>query len=216
MAAEEATNPIKILVVEDDPDWVRSITVLLHQQSDMLVVGAALSGEEAVQLAATLSYDIALIDFHLSAEGLNGVQTAMELSDASSAKCIMLTSERDERRMTDAFTAGAYEYVDKTRFRDLAQVIRNVHHHPEAMDALHKELNRLKREEQLKSLTAAEREIFERIEQGQTHAEMEQQLVKAESTIKNQINKLLKKLGVKSGREAVEKVRRNGIEKPRQ
>ncbi|EFM12449.1 two component transcriptional regulator, LuxR family [Paenibacillus curdlanolyticus YK9] len=214
MGVVETTNPIKILIVEDDPDWVRSITTFLHLQPDMLVVGAALSGEEAVRLAASLSYDIALIDFHLSEEGLNGVQTALELNELKPARFIMLTSERDERRMTDAFTAGAYEYLDKARFRELAQTIRSVHHHPEAMDALHKELKRLKREEQLSSLTPAEREIFERIEQGQTHAEMEKQLVKAESTLKNQINKILKKLGVKSGREAVEKVRRNGIGKP--
>jgi NarL family two-component system response regulator LiaR len=79
------------------------------------------------------------------------------------------------------------------------------------MEALLKEFTRLKREEQLKELTAAEREVFDMIEQGYTQSQIGRMLHKTESTLKNQVNKLLKKLGVRSSREAVKKVRRKGL-----
>jgi len=205
-------HTIRILIVEDDPDWIRSITTLLHQQPDLLVVGAATDAEEAVRLASSIEYDVVLMDVHLSDAGANGIHAALELrSIRPQSRAIMLTSQNDERTMTEAFTAGASYFLEKTRFRELASTIRSIHHHPEAMDALLKELSRLKREEQLQGLTAAEREVFELMEQGHTHAQIERRLFKAESTLKNQINKMLKKLGVRSGKEAVEKVRRNGL-----
>ena len=79
------------------------------------------------------------------------------------------------------------------------------------MEALLKEFTRLKREEQLQVLTAAEREVFELIEDGYTQPQIQEKLYKAESTLKNQVNKMLKKLGVRSSKEAVEKVRRKGL-----
>ncbi len=71
----------------------------------------------------------------------------------------------------------------------------------------------MKREEALRNLTPAEREVFELLNDGYTHTQIETKLYKTESTLKNQINKMLKKLGVKSGKEAVEKIRRKGIVK---
>ncbi|GFN31744.1 response regulator [Paenibacillus xylaniclasticus] len=208
----QGAHIIRILIVEDDADWIRSITTLLHQQPDLLVVGAATNAEEAIKLSASIEYDIVLMDVLLSEGSENGIYTALELrSIRPQSRVIMLTSQNDERTMTDAFTAGASYYLDKTRFRELASTIRSVYYHPEAMDALLKELSRLKREEQLQGLTAAEREVFELMEQGHTHAQIEKKLFKAESTLKNQINKMLKKLGVRSSKEAIEKVRRNGL-----
>ncbi|WP_338130595.1 hypothetical protein [Cohnella ginsengisoli] len=61
------------------------------------------------------------------------------------------------------------------------------------MEALLKELRRLKREEQLQPLTAAEREVYVMLEEGYTHAQIERKLYKSESTLKNQVNKILKK-----------------------
>jgi DNA-binding NarL/FixJ family response regulator len=202
--------PIKVLIVEDDPDWVRALTAFLSREQDLLVVGAAATSEEALSLAGTLAFDVALMDIQLEGSRLDGIQTAMLLHEQSAAKLIMLTSLTDEQSMTQSFTAGAVHYLEKSRFAELPFAIRTAYRHAAPMEALLKELNRLKREEQLAGLTAAEREVFELIEQGYTQAQIEQKLYKAESTLKNQVNKMLKKLGVKSSKEAVEKVRRRG------
>lgn len=204
-------NPIKLLLVEDDPDWVKAMTAFLNREPDLLVVGAAADADEALAAARALPFDAVLMDIQLSGSRLDGIRTAIELLEIRPAKILMLTSLGDERHITESFTAGAVNYIEKSHFRDIPQAIRSAVHQPAAMEALLKEFNRLKREEQLKDLTTAEREIFELIEEGHTQAAIGKKLFKAESTLKNQINKMLKKLGVRSSKEAVEKVRRKGL-----
>ncbi|WP_239618365.1 response regulator transcription factor [Cohnella mopanensis] len=202
---------IKVFLVEDDTDWIKAITAFLNKEEDMLVVGSATSAEEAIRLAYTVSFDVVLMDIQLTDKGLDGIYAAVEMLEIRPTKIIMLTSLTDEHVMTQAFTAGAIHYLDKTRFKELPHMIRSAHHHSAAMEALLKELSRLKREEQLKQLTEAEREVFELIEEGYTQAQIERKLYKAESTLKNQVNKILKKFGAKSSKEAVEMVKRKGL-----
>jgi len=202
---------IKVLLVEDDPDWIKAMTAFLNHEEDILVVGAAMQSAEAIRLARTLEFDVVLMDIQLTDGGLEGIHTAVVMHEIHPAKIIMLTSVNEESIITQAFTAGAVNYIEKTRFKEIPQAIRNAYHHPSAMDALLKEFARLKREEQLKELTPAEREVFELIEAGYTQTQIEQKLYKAESTLKNQVNKILKKLGVKSSKEAIERVRRKGL-----
>jgi DNA-binding NarL/FixJ family response regulator len=202
---------IKVVLVEDDPDWIKAMTLFLNKEEDILIVGAATGSAEAIQLARTIPFDVVLMDIQLSGSQLDGIHTAIEMHDIHPAKIIMLSSLNDEDVMTQSFTAGAVNYIEKSNFKELPHAIRNAFHHPLAMEALLKEFSRLKREEQLKELTSAEREVFELIEEGYTQPEIEKKLYKAESTLKNQVNKMLKKLGVKSSKEAVKKVKRKGL-----
>lgn len=202
---------IKVFIVEDDADWIKALTSFLNKEPDLLVVGAATNSGEALSMAQNMAIDVVLMDIQLEGSRLDGIQTAMMMQEYSAVKIIMLTSLNDEQSMTQAFTAGAVQYLEKTRFQELPQAIRAAYHHSAPMEALLKELARLKREEQLKELTGAEREVFELIEAGYTQSQIEQKLYKTESTLKNQVNKILKKFGVRSSKEAVEKVRRRGL-----
>ncbi|GIO96517.1 DNA-binding response regulator [Paenibacillus lautus] len=205
-------NRIQIFLVEDDPDWVKSMTVFLNAQEDMIVVGTAESPEQATAMAQILSFDIVLMDIQLTAGRLDGIYTAAEIYERKpQAKVIMLTSLSDEQVITQSFTAGAVNYIEKSKYKELPAAIRSAVLHPGSMEVLLKEFARLKREEQLRVLTPAEREVFDLLDEGYTHSQMEKKLFKTESTLKNQINKILKKLGVRSSKEAVEKVRRKGI-----
>ena len=184
-------STIQIFLVEDDPDWIKAMTVFLNGQEDMLVAGAAQTPEQAAAMARVLSFDVVLMDIQLTPGQLDGIYTAADILEIRpQAKVIMLTSMDDEQTITQAFTAGAVQYIEKARFKELPGAIRGALLHAGPMEALLKEFSRLKREEQLRGF-------------------------KSESTLKNQINKILKKLGVKSGKEAVEKVRRKGIIKDR-
>ncbi|MGG4341453.1 response regulator [Paenibacillus lautus] len=205
-------NRIQIFLVEDDPDWIKSMTVFLNAQEDMIVVGTAESPEQAIAMAQILSFDIVLMDIQLTAGRLDGIYTAAEIYERKpQAKVIMLTSLSDEQVITKSFTAGAVNYIEKSKYKELPAAIRSAVLHPGSMEVLLKEFARLKREEQLRVLTPAEREVFDLLDEGYTHSQMEKKLFKTESTLKNQINKILKKLGVRSSKEAVEKVRRKGI-----
>ncbi|WP_219837435.1 response regulator transcription factor [Paenibacillus sp. R14(2021)] len=205
-------SAIRVFLVEDDLDWIKAITTFINRETDMLVVGAVTNSAEAVQFARTVAFDVVLMDIQLTDRKHEGLYTALEIHElVPKAKIIMLSSVNDEQVMTKAFTAGAVNYIEKTSFLQLPHAIRSAFHHSAPMDALLKEFARLKREEQLKGLTAAEREVFELIEEGFTQSQIERKLYKAESTLKNQVNKMLKKLGVRSSREAVEKVSRKGM-----
>lgn len=205
-------NRIHVFLVEDDPDWIKSMTVFLNAQEDMIVAGAAESPEQAIAMAQVLSFDIVLMDIQLTAGRLDGIYAAAEILERKpDAKVIMLTSLDDELVIMQSYTAGAVNYIEKSNFEELPAAIRSAVHQPGSMEVLLKEFARLKREEQLRSLTPAEREVFDLLDEGYTHSQMEKKLFKTESTLKNQINKILKKLGVRSSREAVEKVRRKGI-----
>lgn len=203
--------PIRLLLVEDDPDWTKALTVFLNQERDMLVVGTAASRGEAVSLARVLEFDVAVMDICLTPGQVDGIYAASEVLEQQSVKVIMLTSLAEESIITQAFTAGAVQYVVKSDYRSLPDVIRGALKGGNPMEALLKEFARLKREEQLRPLTGAEREVFELLEDGYTQPQIGRKLYKAESTLKNQVNRILKKLRVKSSKEAVEKVRRGGL-----
>jgi NarL family two-component system response regulator LiaR len=209
-------SSIRVFIVEDDPDWIKAMTAFLNEEDDLLVVGAATDAEEAVRLAGSLAFDVVLMDIQLGHNRLGGIYAALEVHEIHPAKIIMLTSVSDASVITQAFTAGAVNYIEKAHFKQLPQAIRSAFHHPAPMEALLNEFARLKREEQLRGLTDAEREVFELIEQGYTQSQIVRMLYKTESTLKNQVNKMLKKLGVKSSREAVEKVRRKGLMRDRE
>lgn len=211
----EAAERIKVLLVEDDPDWIKGLTGYLNKEADLLVVGAAMTREEAVAMAGRLSFDVALVDVQLTEGGREGILVAADLLELRPVRVLMLTSMNDDRTITQAFTAGAVNYIEKSRFQDIPQAIRAALRHPAAMDALLKEFARLQREEQLRALTPAEREVFELIEAGYTQPEIERKLFKTESTLKNQVGKILKKLGVRTSKQAVDKVRRKGIDSDR-
>ncbi|WP_285891389.1 response regulator transcription factor [Paenibacillus pasadenensis] len=212
----ESVLPIRLLVVEDDPEWVRSLGLYLETEPDLLIAGWAAAPEQALAAARSLEYDAVLMDIQLGDGVQDGIATAADLLELREVPVIMLTSVEDERTMTRSFSAGAVNYVEKSRYSDLPSVIRSAVRQPAApMQALLKEFRRLKREERLQPLTAAEREVFELIEEGRTQPEIGRRLFKSESTLKNQVNRILKKLGARSSREAVRKLRRGDTDSDR-
>ncbi|MFB0535075.1 MAG: response regulator transcription factor [Anaerolineae bacterium] len=71
-------NPISVLLVDDNPTFLRIATRLLQEQSDVVVVGTAGEGEEVLAQAQGLQPDIVLID--LTMPGLSGLKSVSENS----------------------------------------------------------------------------------------------------------------------------------------
>ncbi|MFD2611041.1 response regulator [Paenibacillus gansuensis] len=204
-------KPVRVILVEDDSDWASAMLSFLEREGDLKLVGTAADRDSALALFSTVEAEVVLMDIQLGSGGLEGIRLAVDMSEIRPVKIIMLTSLEDEQVITRAFTAGAVNYVRKTDYRQLPAAIRSAVTDGSPMEILIREFGRLKREEQLAPLTAAEREVFELLEEGYTKPQIQRKLFKTESTIKNQMNKLLKKLGVRSGKEAVEKVKRKGL-----
>ena len=121
---EGATRKPTVLLADDHPDILKSLTRLLS--FDFEVVAAASSGEEALEDAFHFDPDIALLD--ITMPGRDGFQTARDLRQrAVRARIVFLTMHESEEFVTEAFRSGGQGYVIKTRLHaDLIRALQRV------------------------------------------------------------------------------------------
>src|SRR5262249_41076532 len=94
-------GPIRVLVVDDQYAFTDMMRVVLDLQSDIEVVGTAVTGDEGLQLAFEAHPDVALVDYHMP--GLSGLDVIKELKVAKElTKVIVLTGDTDEEVMAEA------------------------------------------------------------------------------------------------------------------
>jgi pilus assembly protein CpaE len=121
-------HPIHVLVVDDSAMTRGMLSQLVGAQADMVVVGTAASGHEAVRRADELQPDIVLMDVHMP--DLDGIQaTWLVSSKVPLGGVIMVTSEERIDFLQKAMIAGAQGYVLKP-FGDgakLLETIRDTH-----------------------------------------------------------------------------------------
>lgn len=204
-------DKIRVSIVEDDIAWLKAMTGFLNTNDDMVITGTASSKEDAVNMARTIQCDVILMDINLNENTCDGIYAAYEILQFSQVKIIMLTSLKDEEIIKDAFTAGAINYVSKENYKDIPSAIRNAVKDNSPFEVILKEFSRLKKEEQLKDLTEAEKEVYRYIEKGYTQPQITQTLYKTHNTLRAQIKSILKKLGVSSSKEAIKKVNSKGL-----
>jgi len=202
---------IRVAIVEDDLVFQKAITKFINMQPDMIVVGVASNKNDAVNLAKSLAIDLILMDINLNGNESDGIFAALEILQFSDAKIIMLTCIDDASTIMDSFTAGVVHYVLKENYMEIPNIIRLLHKNGTPFKVLINEFSRLKKAEQLQDLSIPEKEIFDLLEQGYTQAEIGKILYKTENTIKTQIKSILKKLNVKSTKEALKKVELKGL-----
>lgn len=202
---------ITVFLVEDDPVWRKGLVDFLNKQPDISVVGEAGTKEEAIERFAPGNADVVLMDINLTENNLDGIETAVAFMELQAdCKIIMLTSLTAEDVIVESFSAGAVNYISKTSFKEIPDAIRAAHNrvsaiHPTAAAALRNEFLRMKKEEDQKLLSPAEKDILQLIHQGQTQTQIEQSLHITKRTIKNHVNRILKKMGVKTSKEAAAK-----------
>jgi DNA-binding NarL/FixJ family response regulator len=200
-------DKIKVLIVDDDIDWIKSMSEFLNLKSDMYIAAIATNREETLKLINSIEVDVILMDINLVGNKLDGISLAAEISQMKDVKIIMLTVFNDENIITDSFTAGAVNYISKIDYKKIPEAIRSTYKNFSPYEVLLKDYLRLKEEEQLKDLSQPEKEIFKLIQKGYTQSEIENKLFKTKNTIKTQIRSILNKFGVKDSKEAVKKAR---------
>jgi len=118
--------PVRTLLVDDHPAYLERARQLLEQHPGVEVAGIALSGEEAIALAADLRPDLVLLDFQMP--GLNGIETARRLtSQHPDLKVIIVTAHDDPAYRIAAGEAGAHAWIAKTDIADmLGSLVRSL------------------------------------------------------------------------------------------
>jgi len=196
-------DAISVVIVDDHPLFRRGVVAALRAERDLHVVGEADSGEQALDLALTLSPRVMLLDIGM--DGWDGIYTAEKVSAACPATAIvMLTSSNDRTKLLAAFKAGARAYVLKgVSGQELGCVVR-------AVAAGEAYVTQSLAREMLASLTQApvpdppeelsdrERQILSLIGSGFTNRAIAEELCLSEQTIKHYVTKILEKLQVRS------------------
>lgn len=216
--------PIRILIVEDDPDWLRGLKDYLNRQGDMIVVESCSTAESARTLLTALeaSADVVLMDIMLQNEPV-GIELAELAFTMWGAKVIMLTSMEEKDLIFRSFHAGAIDYQIKSRFEEIPAIIRAAHARQSSINAavadqMREEFRRLKRLEiqfKIKEvrdlITPTELQVLDMIDQGHTQTEIANRFFISLRTVKIHVGHILKKLGSPSSKDAAQLLRNLGL-----
>lgn len=117
-------KPITVLVVDDDPTIRDGLVAILEIQADLLPVGEAADGQEAVRMARDLHPDVVLMDVGMP--GLDGIEATRQIRrESPGTHVVMLTVY--PTHISEALAAGASRYLLKDCSpRVLVQAIREV------------------------------------------------------------------------------------------
>ena len=119
------TNPIRVLIVDDHAMVRRGLAAFLKAKPDLLLVGEASNGGEAISLCERLQPDVVLMD--LMMPGMGGAEaTRVIVNRWPAVRVIALTSFGDKEMVREALAAGALSYLLKNvSAEDLAEAIRS-------------------------------------------------------------------------------------------
>jgi len=121
---------VRVLVVDDDPDFVEAAKVSLAADRRIEVVGGAASGDEAVRQAAALRPEVVAMD--VAMPGLDGLEeTTLIRKDQPECRVVLVSGsifvDRGDEGFEAARAAGASAYVVKSRaVLDLAEIVVSV------------------------------------------------------------------------------------------
>jgi two-component system NarL family response regulator len=192
---------IRILLVDDHPALRMGLALLLDAEPDMMVVGKAKSGEEAVSLFAACRPDITIMDLRMS--NMSGVQAIETIrASAPTARIVVLTSYDRDEDIYQSLRAGAMCYLLKEMpYEEIAAAIRSVHsgrrHFP--LRVSEKLAERLA----MPDLSERELEVLRLMSAGLSNKEIAAELSVVVGTVKYHINNILSKLNAEDRTQAV-------------
>jgi NarL family two-component system response regulator LiaR len=212
------TEPISVLLVDDHSMVREGVRAFLLTQSDILVVGEAGSGEEAIRLAQQHVPDVILMD--LIMPGIDGVEATRRVKQVSPrTQIVVLTSYHEDEHIFPALKAGALSYVLKdVSAGELASAIRKAATgeavlHPRVAARVIQELQGRRADalNPFMELSERELEVLKLIAAGMSNAEMAAKLVLSEKTIKGHVSNILNKLHLVDRTQAAVYAWREGI-----
>jgi DNA-binding NarL/FixJ family response regulator len=192
------------LIIADDHELARTgLRGMMTGQPDLLVVGEAATGHEAVALCRRLRPDLALMDVRMpDLDGLAATRVIKQ--DTPATAVVMVTMHENPEYLLEALRAGAAGYVlkDATHAEVLKTVRRVLEGEvlltPEVASRLLVRLVREKRPspEQAVHLTSRELVVLRLVAQGWTNREIAGELHLSAGTVKVHVERILAKLGV--------------------
>ena len=215
-------DPISVLIVDDQPLIRSGLRAGFADARDIVVVGEASSGEDAVRVVQQQRPDVVLMDIVMP--GMNGVEATRRICRPGTTKpsVVILTMYDCDEYVFEALRAGACGFVLKdVQPEVLTEAVRQVAAgrgilSPSVTRRLISEFARRRAptsdgELGLSRLTRREREVFQLLAQGHRTEEVASVLRLCESTVKSHVQHLYHKLGVRDRVQVVIYAYENGL-----
>ncbi|WP_426122861.1 response regulator [Pararhizobium sp. PWRC1-1] len=186
------TGPIRVLTADDHPLIREGLSALFVGNDDIVIVGEAADGVEAVELFGTLRPDILLLDLQMPR--MNGIEALIEIrSRDPHARIVVLTTYDTEHLASQALAAGAKGYLLKSSVRrELINTIRAVHsgrNHVDPTVAATLDIHAID-----DTLTKREVAVLALIAEGLSNRSIGDRLSITEETVKGHVKNILLKL----------------------
>jgi DNA-binding NarL/FixJ family response regulator len=207
------SRPITV-VVADDQRMVRSgLRVILDTEPGIRVVAEAGDGAEAVDLVRRHQPDVALLDIRMPV--LDGLQAARKVPAVSPpTRVLILTTFDADEYVYEALRAGASGFLLKDAPADqLITAVRSLAAGDALIDPVitRRLISRftlaargpVELPDELRQLTAREREVLRLVARGLSNVEIARELVVEENTVKTHVSRILMKLGLRDRVQAV-------------
>ena len=201
---------IKVLLVDDHSLVRRGFRRMLEDEADIVVIGEASNGDEAVQLARELAPQVIVMDCALP--GTSGLAATRKILETDPSKAILMLSMHSEDTLVrQALDAGARGYILKNAVdMELAAAIRRVAAGELVLDPqLAKPANL--RGERNAGLTARELELLQLIVNGKSNKEIADDLKLSVNTVAVHRANIMETLGIHKTAELVVYAIRNGL-----
>jgi DNA-binding NarL/FixJ family response regulator len=214
---------IRVLLADDQALFREGLETLLSVHKDIPVIGQAVNGQEAVDLALKLRPDVILMDMQMPI--LNGIGATRRLKQSlPECRVIVLTTFDDKETIFDALRAGAVGYLLKdVGSAQLADSIRRIARGDSILDpsVAAKVVAEFSRVSSLvggtnsevlpEPLSEREIELLRLLASGLSNKEIGETLFITEGTVKNHITHILGKLGVRDRMQAALKAKELGL-----
>jgi DNA-binding NarL/FixJ family response regulator len=215
----DALTKTTVMIVDDHPIIREGLRKLLEMETDIVVIGEAGTGEQALDLAREKRPDVVLLDINLPR--MNGLQVASLLkADRTHTAVVLLTAYDDEEQILHAMRSGASAYCPKDIETDrLLEVIRQVsrgnfviggkvYNERGVQDWLNSQVEALvgpyvvDSGEHFVPLSPREMEILRCVTRGLSNKEIARELGISHQTVKNHMTSILDKLNVEDRTQA--------------
>jgi len=215
---------VRVVLVDDQPLVREGLRRILHSSEGFEIVGECDDGADVEHTVRAARPDVVVLDIRMrSVDGIEALRRLRATGD--STPVLMLTTFDDDEYLSGALRAGASGFQLKDApGEELIQAARAVAAGDgwldpgvtrRVLETYRARAPRDNRADDVEQLTAKEREVLALVATGATNAEIAEQLIVSEATVKSHIGHIFSKLGLRDRAAAIVFAYDNGIVAPR-